>query len=181
MTDQKETAEKRRKLTTIAFVVLIVALVVCIVLLVAREGGRQEAETTAESSVATALERGFVNESNAEEIISDMADKVAEGMFECRMTTEWTFEDGTSESPNAYVANVEANRNTLYFDVYEKSSNEVIYSSPMIPVGESISGIKLEKTLPAGEYDGVVMYTLVDEEYKEVSTVGFNITISVNH
>lgn len=181
MTNQKDSAEKRGKLTMIALVVMAVALVVCIALLVFGAGGRQQAETAVESSSATALERGFVDENNAEEIISEMSDKVAEGMFECRMTTEWTFQDGTSESPNAYVANAETNRNTLYFDVYEKSSNEVIYSSPMIPVGSSISSIKLEKALPAGEYDAVVMYTLVDEDYKEVSTVGFNITISVNH
>ena len=50
----------------------------------------------------------------------------------------------------------------------------------MLPVGTELRNIKLEKELPKGEYDAVVMYTLVNEKNEEVSTVGFNITISVN-
>jgi len=84
-----------------------------------------------------------------------MGDKVAEGMFECKMTTSWVFEDGKSESPNAYVANVENNLHTIYFDVYEKATEELLYSSPMLPVGTELDNIKLEKELQKGEYDAV--------------------------
>lgn len=101
-------------------------------------------------------------------------------MFECSMTTSWVFEDGKSESPNAYVANVENNLHTIYFDVYNSATDELLYSSPMLPVGTEIKNIKLDKELQKGEYDAVVMYTLVNEENEEVSSVGFNITISVN-
>lgn len=158
----------------IAFAVLFAALAVCIVLLLRK----QEADPI-ESGASTILERGFVDEDNVDEIMDEMADKVAEGMFECMMTTTWAFADGTSASPNAYVANVESNRYTLCFDVYESATNELLYSSPLIPVGKDIDNIKLDKELSAGDYDAVVMYTLVDEENKEVSSVGFNITISV--
>ena len=136
MENQKETANKgRRKMIIIAFVVLCAALVVCVVLLLQKTKPKE-------------LDRGFVDESNKDTVMEDMGDKVAEGMFECKMTTSWVFEDGKSESPNAYVANVENN---------------------------------LEKVLQKGEYDAVVMYTLVDEDNEEVSTVGFDITISVNN
>ena len=57
----------------------------------------------------------------------------------------------------------------------------MIYSSPMLPVGTDIKDIKLEKPLAAGDYNAVVMYTLVDENYEEVSSVGFKITISIVH
>lgn len=169
MENQKETANKgRRKVIIIAFVVLCAALVVCVVLLLQKTKPKE-------------LDRGFVDESNKDTVMEDMGDKVAEGMFECKMTTSWVFEDGKSESPNAYVANVENNLHTIYFDVYEKATEELLYSSPMLPVGTELDNIKLEKELQKGEYDAVVMYTLVDENNEEVSTVGFDITISVNN
>lgn len=169
MKDQKELAnKKRRTITIIAFAILCIALAVCIALLFFKF--KKEPN-----------ERGFVDESNTETVMEEMGEKVAEGMFECNMTTSWVFEDGKSESPNAYIANVESNLHTFYFDVYDTSTDELLYSSPMLPVGTEIRNIKLDKELQKGEYEAVVMYTLVDEDEEEVSTVGFNITISVNH
>lgn len=170
MENQKKTADKKRRtITIIAFVVLCIALTVCVILLLQSREEKKE------------LDRGFVDESNTDTVMDEMGDKVAEGMFECSMSTTWVFEDGKSESPNARVANVENNLHTLYFDVYDTSTNELLYSSPMLPVGTEINNIKLEKELSKGEYDAVVMYTLVDENDEEVSTVGFNITITVNN
>lgn len=162
--------KNQKKITIVAFVVLCMALVVCVVLLL-----------TKSKEDSKELDRGFVDETNTDTVMEDMGDKVAEGMFECNMTTSWVFEDGKSESPNAYVANVENNLHTIYFDVYDNATEELLYSSPMLPVGTELRNIKLEKELQKGEYDAVVMYTLVNEENEEVSTVGFNITISVNH
>ena len=159
---------KGRKIIIIAFAVLCIALAVCIVLLLQKTKPKE-------------LDRGFVDESNKDKVMEDMGNKVAEGMFECKMTTSWVFEDGKSESPNAYVANVESNLHTIYFDVYDTATDELLYSSPMLPVGTELNNIKLEKELQKGEYDAVVQYTLVGEENEEVSTVGFNITISVNN
>ena len=161
--------KNQKKITVVAFVVLCIELVVCIVLLL-----------TKSKDDSKELDRGFVDETNTDTVMEDMGDKVAEGMFECSMTTSWVFEDGKSESPNAYVANVENNLHTIYFDVYNSATDELLYSSPMLPVGTEIKNIKLDKELQKGEYDAVVMYTLVNEENEEVSSVGFNITISVN-
>lgn len=163
--DAKKVRRKKR-LVVIAFIVLLAALVICILLLLRKPEDEG---------------RNFVDRDNVDTIMEDMTEKVEEGMFECMMTTEWTFENGDSESPNAYVANVENNRYTIYFDVYEKETNELLYSSPLLPVGTEIRNIKLDKKLAAGEYKAVVMYTLVDEDEQEVSSAGFNITISVNN
>ena len=161
--------KNQKKVTIVAFAVLCIALVVCVVLLLTRS--KEESKE---------LDRDFVDQSNTDTVMEDIGDKVAEGMFECSMTTSWVFEDGKSESPNAYVANVENNLHTIYFDLYNSATDELLYSSPMLPVGTEIKNIKLDKELQKGEYDAVVMYTLVNEENEEVSSVGFNITISVN-
>lgn len=182
MSNQNEPAEKKRRMMIIiAFAVLLVALAVCIMLLLLKKDDSTAAEVPERSAASKALERGFVDEESAGDIMAEMADKVAEGMFECRMTTTWSFEDADAVSPNAYVANVESNLHTIYFDVYDQSTDELLYSSPMLSVGSELREVKLEKKLPAGDYDAVVIYTLVDEDYEEVSTVGFNITISVLH
>ena len=162
--------KNQKKVTIVAFAVLCIALVVCVVLLLTRS--KEESKE---------LDRDFVDQSNTDTVMEDIGDKVAEGMFECSMTTSWVFEDGKSESPNAYVANVENNLHTIYFDVYNSATDELLYSSPMLPVGTEIKNIKLDKELQKGEYDAVVMYTLVDENEEEVSTAGFTITISVVH
>lgn len=164
--EENQKVRRKKRMIIIAFVILLVALIICILLLLRKpeEEGRN-----------------FVDRDNVDTIMEDMTEKVAEGMFECMMTTEWTFENGDSESPNAYVANVENNRYTIYFDVYEKESNELLYSSPLLPVGTEIRNIKLDKKLAAGEYKAVVMYTLVDGDEQEVSSAGFNITISINN
>ncbi|MBD5445326.1 MAG: hypothetical protein HDR29_07220 [Lachnospiraceae bacterium] len=181
MSDQKEPAEKKRRgiiIIAIVFAVLVAALVLCIVLLLRKQEPVQEIEDTSQSQ-STLLNRGFVDESNADNVMDEMSEKVSQGMFECKMTTAWTFDDGKSESPNAYVANVENNLYTLYFDVYEEATNELLYSSPMLPVGTELKNFKLDKELDAGEYNAVVMYTMVDEDLEEVSTVGFKVTISI--
>lgn len=183
MSNQKEAAGKSRKnlviIIVIAFVILIAALVTCIFLLLAKQKEEpvQEPASPARTNV---LDRGIVDEDNAGDIMDEMSEKVSKGMFECKMTTAWTFDDGKSESPNAYVANVENNLYTLYFDVYEEATNELLYSSPMLPVGTELKNFKLDKELPAGEYDAVVMYTMVDENLEEVSNVGFKVTITVS-
>ena len=185
MSNQKDSAGKKRRnviiMIVVAFAVLVVALIACIVLLLMKQKEEpMPAQEPQSAPRSTVLDRGFVDEDNAGDIMDEMTEKVSKGMFECKMTTAWTFDDGKSASPNAYVANVENNLYTLYFDVYEESTNELLYSSPMLPVGTELKNFKLDKELAAGEYDAVVMYTMVDENLEEVSSVGFKVTISVS-
>lgn len=181
MSKQKENSGKKPIVIIIiaALVVLVAALVVCIVLLL-RNQKEEPIQNSANVTNTSILDRGIVDNENAGEIMDEMSEKVEKGMFECKMTTAWTFDDGKSSAPNAYVANVESNLYTLYFDVYEEATNELLYSSPLLPVGTEIKNFKLDKELPAGEYNAVVMYKMVDENMEEVSSVGFKVTISVS-
>ena len=184
MSDRESPARKGGRWITVTIItVLVAALATCIVLLASRSGdaGDTQNSDVLPDASPSVLDRGFVDESNMDTIMSELSEKVEEGMFECMMSTYWSFEDATSASPNSYVANVESNRHALYFDVYEDQTEELLYSSPILPVGSEIRGIKLDKELSAGDYDAVVMYTLVNEAYEEVSTVGFRITISVKN
>jgi hypothetical protein len=99
------------------------------------------------------------------------------------MAMKWTFPDGKSESKDAYVANSVNNTHPICFDVYMKDSEELLYSSPVLPVGTDLKNIKLDKELPAGEYKATVMYTLLKdtESQEEISSAGFVITITIQN
>lgn len=178
----------------ILIVVILVLLIVAIAAVVVF--GVMSTQTVQEQQVETVepeeedeqsakdrfLDRGIIeNPEQAGEIVDAMQEKVAEGMFNCVMSMDWYFQDGTSESPNAYVENSTMNSYPFYFDVYMSSTGEKVYSSPVVPVGSYINRIVLDKDLPAGSYDMETVYTMVDEarDYEEVSSIGFKITVEI--
>jgi len=163
----------------IAVVVLLLVLIGIGVAVLIQLNKKPDVTDDKPSADTSILDRGFVEKSNADDIVDAMTEKVAEGMFECRMSTYWTFPDAKSEAPNSYVANVENNRYTFYFDIVLDGTEEVVYSSPLIPVGSEISNIKLDKELEPGEYTAQVNYVMVDDDYAEVSSVGFIITMEI--
>ena len=187
----EENSAKRKKLLIIVFIILaiiIVALVAVISYLLGREKssnvGAQPRNDVAETSQREVVgeSRFVLDEGSALTALDEMRKQVEEGMFECSMSTEWTFADGNSESEDAYVANTTNNTHPFYFDVVlNNGSGEVIYASPILPVGTHLTGFKLDKPLAAGTYEAVCKYKLLkDEESQEViSAANFIITISV--
>jgi hypothetical protein len=173
--DKKEKEKKNVKII-IGIVVIVVLLAVIVVLLIFLLRNKQQPEEE-RSSIRT-----ITSADDAESIMEDMQEQVRKGMFECKMSMKWTFPDGKSSSTDAYVANSEANTYPIYFDVYI-NEDELIYSSPVIPVGSNIAGFALDKELPAGNYEATVMYTLVEdvETQKEISQAGFIVDITVQN
>lgn len=125
-----------------------------------------------------------VTPENVEEIISqlDEAEYTPVGSYEVIMNTEWTFPDGSSPSTDAYVENSVNNRNTVFFTIALDTDTETdIYDSPFIEPGSYMDAIQLGVDLPAGQYDAVLTYHLVDEQEKEISHVSVSITITVSN
>ena len=63
-------------------------------------------------------------------------------------------------------------------------TDEVIYSTGVLPVGAQVAPFKLEKDLEAGVYDALCMVYLMKEEngtYTDVSSAGFRVTITVEN
>ena len=103
--------------------------------------------------------------------------EIDDAYYEVSQTLDWHF-NGT-QSDDAYVANDPSNKRTVYFDLMLENG-EVIYSSPYIPLGSEIKGITLDKQLDPGTYETFVMYHLVDDDGKEVSSLKVGLTIYVN-
>lgn len=121
-----------------------------------------------------------VNASNAEEIVAGMQ-PTEPGYYEVTMNSTWNFENGASASTNAYVENSTSNSNDVYFDVVLSDTDEMIFSSPTIPVGSHLENITLDKALEAGTHDCVLTYHLLDENGKEQSHLNIKLTIVVEN
>jgi hypothetical protein len=119
-----------------------------------------------------------ITEDNVDEF-QDLGQPVEDGYYEARMNVEWNFDTWDSPSTNAYVANAESNTRKMYFDVILDGTNELIYSSPYIPVGSAIKNFALDTQLAAGTYNATVVYHLVDDNDVEITTVSVAVTIRI--
>lgn len=120
-----------------------------------------------------------VTEDNVEDIQEELEKAAADAYYETSMTTDWTFENATAASKDAFVENPSSNSRTVYFDVNLSDSDELVYSSPYIPVGKSLKGFALSKKLKKGDYPAVVTYHLVDDEKEEVADVSVGVTLHI--
>ena len=118
-----------------------------------------------------------ITEQNAEEILQNTEDDVQDGYYTTSMSINWHFDGKVSK--DAYVANDTSNTRTVYFDLFLRDTNEMIYSSPYIPVGAELDGITLDKELEPGTYKTILVYHLVDNDKQEISTVSVGLTIYV--
>ncbi len=169
----------RRLVILVAIIALfvIIALVTVIILLLKREPEVVESGPTPAGYV-----RGTViTEDNVDEVLAQAAEPVVAGYYNCTMNVEWHFEDSSKASYDAYVMNSTINTHTVYFDVNLEETNELVYSSPYIPVGAGLDEIQLSSELAAGTYPAIVTYHLVDEDYNELSTVAVTVTLYIEN
>lgn len=183
MSNETSEAKKGSNIGKIVIAVaglIIIALLVVIVVLLTR--GNKTVEEKPESDVAS---RGVVvNQSNVDDVVDNMVltPYVEPGYYEASMTNVWHFADSNSVSSDAYVQNVEGNTNDVYFDVFLASDeSSPIIESPVIPRGVEMDEIKLDKEIPAGTHDCVMVYHLIDENGKSISTLRVGLTIIVEN
>lgn len=169
----QNTGSKKQNLIIIVLALLVVIAVGVIVFLVI---GKEETTIIENPSGG----RGTVaTKDNIEEILKDMesTEPVPDGHYTTSMSINWHFNG--QKSTDAYVANDVVNTRTVYFDLILADTEELIYSSPYIPVGAELKGVTLDKELEPGTYETVLVYHLVDDNEKVVSTLSVGLTIYV--
>jgi hypothetical protein len=164
-------------------VVVIAALAVTVVLLLNKNNEKAENNLTVSDGATPEKRNVVVNKENVEELIEDLSEeqRVQPGNYEVTMNTTWNFENGSSVSSNAYVANSEANTNDVYFDVFLSDTGENILKSPVLPIGSHLEEVKLDKALKKGTYDCVIVYSLIDKDQNPLSEVRVGLTINVEN
>lgn len=178
--DRQAEQIKRKKSFLIAFAVIAV-VVICALLGVIIYLLMQQKNSTAPGEEPEVIYNNVVTPDNVDEIISQMEEreKTPVGSYEVSMNTDWVFPDGDSASANAFVENSTANQNMVYFTITLRDSDEELMRSPYLAVGSRLDDIKLDTALEAGIYDSVITYHLVDDEFKELSSVSLYMTITI--
>lgn len=180
METNEQKAEGKKKLSANVVIIvlsLVVIILLCMVVwfLLSGRGGSPDKVKKNTKDVPMLIGEG----DNAEDILQQFEDNSADTRYNCRMTYTWNFADGKAESKDAYVANTSYNHYPIYFEVQLDDTQEIVYTSALVPVGYEVNGITLDKELSAGVYPATVIYHLVDDDNEEVSSVGFTITIQV--
>ena len=92
---------------------------------------------------------------NYKQIMEEMDEKVQDGYFETYMNTEWTFPDGASETTDAILGNSPNNKKPIRCEVKRTDTDEVVFSTGVLPVGAELPPFKLDVDLEAGTYDAM--------------------------
>lgn len=180
-----EGANKKNPLLAvlIAGVVVVAALLGVIVFLLL--GRENDAPAPAPIASDVPEQRAVVvNEDNVAEVVEEIISEpaVPMGYYEVNMNFTWNFPDGQSPSSNAYVENKSTNTNAVYFDVLlEEDESVTLYESPVLPLGTHINEITLAQDLDAGTYPCVIVYHLVDDQQRTVSTLRMTMEIVVEN
>jgi len=122
----------------------------------------------------------LVTEDNLDEVISELETPPANvpQYFTANMNSTWNFPDGRT-SVDAYVGNYMDNETPLYFDVSLTDTGETVFESPVIPLGGQLNGITLNRTLDDGTYSADLVYHLIDENQRTLTTVTMAVTLVV--
>lgn len=163
--------------------VLILAALIGIIVALVMVLNREEPTPTVIVQEETGGRSVLVTEENAEEVVEEMLAPpgFAPTSYEVSMTPDWVFPDGASPSPNAYVENLTDNETPVYFDLLLRDTDEVIYESPVIPLGGVLQDIKLDTDLDAGSYECVMVYHLIDDAQRTLSRLRVGLSITVEN
>jgi hypothetical protein len=172
---RKEEMKNRKRLLIIGAVgagIVIVALVIVVVVLATRQ---EPTIVTTDTGV-----RGTVaTPENIDEIKAQVNEPVQDGYYRTRMSVDWDFQTSQTPSHNAYVENAPQNTRTVYFDVILDDTNELVYSSPFIPVGAKLEDFALDAKLAKGDYTATVVYHLVDDAHQEITTLSVSVNLHI--
>lgn len=170
-------SKKKNIIIIISAIVVILALIGVIVYLLL-----SKKDTPAQAGPEDDKREVLVTEENVKEVAQQLEQQeyVPQGYYTVTQNYEWHFPTGDSASTDAHVENLTENTNDVYFDLFLADNEETpIYQSPVIPLGAVLEGFKLDTKLNAGTYDCIMVYHLVDENQKSISTVSMTVTVIV--
>ena len=169
---------KRKNIILITVVaVVIIALIAVIIYLLNRNLEAAMPPPVLDRDIGA---RGtVVTEDNLQEILERRNQPLEDAYYEVNMSVEWDFDTALTPSRNAFVRNKETNTRTVFFDVFMEDRNEVVYSSPYIPLGAELKNFALDTKVEAGVHPALVTYYLVDDDYNTITNVSVYVTLNI--
>lgn len=191
MSDNSKSQDKAKKAGTskgLAIVCIVAVAIIAVligIIVVMMNSSKSNENVTVEDSGEKEKRPVLLTEDNIDEMAGEILDQSeSEGIpmsYQVTMNSTWEFEDGETASRNAYVANSENNETPVYFDVIRNDTQEVIYQSPVIPLGMDLEDIVLDVDLDAGNYECTLVYHLLDEDQNTLTTVNMWLMVKVEN
>ena len=183
--DKAKGAGTSKSLLIVCIVAAVIIAVLIGIIVVMMNSSKSNENVTIEGSEENEKRPVLLTEDNIDEMADEILNQSEpEGVpmsYQVTMNSTWEFEDGESASRNAYVANSENNETPVYFDVIRNDTQEVIYQSPVIPLGMDLEDIVLDVDLDAGNYECTLVYHLLDEDQNTLTTVNMWLMVKVEN
>lgn len=183
--DKAKGAGTNKSLLIVCVVAAVIIAVLVGIIVVMMNSSKSNENVTTDGSEENEKRPVLLTEDNidemAEEILNQPEQEGIPMSYQVTMNSTWEFEDGESASSNAYVANSENNETPVYFDVIRNDTQEVIYQSPVIPLGMDLEDIVLDVDLDAGSYECTMVYHLLDEDQNTLTTVNMWLMVKVKN
>ena len=111
-----------------------------------------------------------------EEIVAALNRQVQDSMITMAINPEPTFRDGQG---NLMIHNDETNQGPIVVEIRRNDTDELLYTSPMIPLGKRINSGTLDVELPAGNYPCTAYFHYVDDSGQILGTGGVSVTLHI--
>lgn len=170
--EKSKPASKINTILIVVLIIVVVALIAVVVYFFRNPRTESVPQTTAPREV-------LITPENVSQKVAQLQTRNSDASYTTSMSIDWNFKDGASASTDAYVENDVSNSRSVYFDVLLSPDNDTIYSSPIIPVGSMLKDIRLDRELQKGDYKAIVVYHLVDDDNKDISTVSVAINLHI--
>lgn len=122
-----------------------------------------------------------VSDSANSSVVDDLNKQVEDGMITMSMNTEPVFENGSAKG-NLLIENDKSNNYPQVVEIYRDDTNELIYTSSMIPVGKFVNEDTLDVNLSKGDYECTAHFNAVDENTGEkLGTACVEITLHIQN
>lgn len=137
------------------------------------------AKSTSQSTYFDTTVDDSVSDEKTESAVADLNKQVEDGMITMSMNAEPSFDNGSAKG-NLLIENDKSNKHPQVVQIYRNDTNELIYTSSMIPVGQFINEDTIDVKLPKGDYKCTAYFNAVDEKTgAKLGTSGANITIHI--
>ena len=167
-------------------------IALCVTLIVTNiSGNNSEDERLIPREVITQSDIGgrgtVLTTDNFEELLEEFQQPIEDPTYLVSMSLEWEFDRWDRPARGLYVENHADNKRTVFVDVYLDDENgitmfdELIFSSPYIPVGVEMRDFALQKQVSAGNYTATVVYYLVDDEFNVLTDVSVGIRLRIRN
>ncbi len=159
---QKEKGGNKVAFTVGGAVVIVAIVVIVILVLVNRSGGMEEDNLPTVPIGENANVQGtLVDESYSAPDPED--DTVGFGYYEVLMSrVEWYVDSETSTTRDVYITNKDTNVYDMYFELVEESTETLLYTSPVLEIGDVLENLTLDTPLDAGRHTCVMVHHLLD-------------------